>query len=98
MHLTRHRLVALVAACALAVSAAVYAAHGLADRNHEHTHCDLCVHLSGTAGSPALLAVVVGMPLLAFTAVRVLAGVRLVASSPRGPHSSRGPPRNFLVH
>ncbi|HYL71878.1 MAG TPA: hypothetical protein VEY89_11310 [Candidatus Dormibacteraeota bacterium] len=91
MHLARHRLVALVAACALAVSAAVYAAHGLADRDHAHTHCDLCVHLSGTAGTPALLAVL-GKPLLVLTAVRVPPGVRLVASSPRGPHSARGPP------
>jgi hypothetical protein len=96
MHLARHRLVALVAACALAVSAAVYAAHGLADRNHEHTHCDLCVHLSGTAGSAALVAVV-GKPLLMLTAVRVLAGVRLVAADPRGAHSSRGPPLLFLL-
>ena len=97
MHLARHRLVALVAACALAVSAAVYAAHGLADRDHGHTHCDLCVHLSGTAGSPAVVGVV-GKPLLVFTPVRVLSGVRLVARAPRGPHSSRGPPLLLLVH
>ena len=89
--LARNRLIAWVATCALIVSAAVYAAHGLADRDHEHTHCDLCVHLSGTAGSAALLAVVC-KPHLIVTAVRVLEGVRLVASSPRGPHTSRGPP------
>jgi hypothetical protein len=93
--LARNRLIAWVAACALIVSAAVYAAHGLADRDHEHTHCDLCVHLGGTAGSPPLAAVI-GKPLLISHAPHLPQGVRLAARAPRGAHGARGPP-SFLL-
>ena len=59
----RNRLVAVVAAITLIVGLCAYSAHGFADRAHENGHCDLCVHFSGAAGSPAH-AVVVGKPVL----------------------------------
>jgi hypothetical protein len=62
-HFRRNRLVAFVAAIVLIVAAAGYSAHGFGDRTHENGHCDLCLHFSGTAGSPAQ-AVVVGKPVL----------------------------------
>ncbi len=58
MHaLRRRRWVALCAALALILCTALYSAHGLGDRAHEHEHCDLCVHLGGNAGSAAPLKV-----------------------------------------
>ncbi len=88
--LRRNRLVALVATCALIVCSAVYASHGLSDRGHEHEHCDLCVHFSGSAGSPGQAKVVgkAGLVVLAvFTAPSVLLPVpaRARAHLPRGP-------------
>jgi hypothetical protein len=62
--LFRIRLVAFVAALTLIVALGAYSAHGFGDRGHDNGHCDLCVHFSGTAGSPAQ-ATVVGKPVLA---------------------------------
>jgi hypothetical protein len=61
--LFRIRLVAFVAAITLIVALGAFSAHGFGDRAHENGHCDLCVHFSGTAGSPAQ-ATVVGKPVL----------------------------------
>jgi hypothetical protein len=61
--LRRNRLVALVAAVTLIVALGAYSAHGFLDRVHDNGHCDLCVHFSGTAGSPAA-ASIVGKPVL----------------------------------
>ncbi|HEY6926505.1 MAG TPA: hypothetical protein VI653_23680 [Steroidobacteraceae bacterium] len=61
--LRRNRLVALIAAITLIVGLCAYSAHGFLDRVHENGHCDLCVHLSGTAGSAAH-ASVIGKPVL----------------------------------
>ena len=88
----RNRLVALVAACALIVCSAVYSAHGLNDRGHEHEHCDLCVHFSGSAGSPAQ-AKVVGRPSLVVRALLTLPSVLLPVPAPLRAHLPRGPPR-----
>jgi len=49
----RNRLLALVAAGMLIACSAVYSAHALADRSHQYSHCDVCVHFGGCAGSPA---------------------------------------------
>jgi hypothetical protein len=87
----RNRLVALVAACALIVCSAVYSAHGLSDRGHEHEHCDLCVHFSGSAGSPAQ-AQVVGKPVIVVRAILTLPLALLLVPHPRGAHLPRGPP------
>jgi hypothetical protein len=87
----RQRLVALAATIALLVSTAVFAAHGLAERGHEHTHCDLCVHFSGTAGS-ASTAKVIGKPVLVVRALPVRPEVILPVRSPVGAHLPRGPP------
>ena len=59
----RNRLVALLAACTLIACTAVYSAHALGERSHEHAHCDLCVHFGGSAGSPAQ-SKAVGKPVL----------------------------------
>jgi hypothetical protein len=92
MGLRRNRLIALVAACALIACAAVYSAHGLDDRAHEHSHCDLCVHLSGTAGAP-LAAAVIGKPVLVIRAQPARAALLLPTRSPLGAHLPRGPPQ-----
>ena len=87
----RNRLVALVAACALIVCSAVYSAHGLSDRGHEHEHCDLCVHFSGSAGSPAQAKVAVKSALVV-RAILVRPQILLPVRSPVGAHLPRGPP------
>ena len=87
----RNRLLALVAACALIACAAVYSAHGLTERSHEHSHCDLCVHFSGSAGSPAH-AKAVGKPLLVVRVAASRPQIVLPTRSPVGNHLPRGPP------
>jgi hypothetical protein len=84
--------VALAATCALIVCSAVYSAHGLGDRAHEHEHCDLCVHFSGSAGSPAQ-AKVVGQPALVARALLALPSVLLLpVPTAFRAHLPRGPP------
>ena len=89
----RNQLVALCAAFALIVCAAVYSAHGLGDRGHEHEHCDLCVHFSGSAGSPAQVKIV-GKPVLIVRLAPIPAGRLVAARPPAGLHLPRGPPLN----
>jgi hypothetical protein len=89
--LRRNRLVALLAAFTLIVCAAVYSAHGLGDRAHEHEHCDLCVHFGGSAGSPAQ-AQIIGKPVFVARIPATPAGVVLPTRSPVGEHLPRGPP------
>jgi hypothetical protein len=87
----RNLLIALVAAIMLIGATGVYSAHGFGDRDHDNGHCDLCVHFSGTAGSPGH-AVVVGKPVLV---VRIpLTPPTLILSHRResGAHLPRGPP------
>ena len=91
--LSRNRLVAFIAAITLVVGLYAYSAHGFGDRAHENGHCDLCVHFSGAAGSPAQ-ATVVGKPILAVRVplerpIVVRASRRLVRTQlPRGPPAS----------
>jgi len=88
--LRRNRLVALIAAVTLIVGLYAYSAHGFGDRVHENGHCDLCVHFSGTAGSPAQ-AFPVGKPVLVVRAPVERRAVtpnvrrRVVSLLPRGP-------------
>jgi hypothetical protein len=91
----RHnRLVALLAALTLTVALCVYSAHGLADRGHENGHCDLCVHFSGTAGSPAQ-ATVVGKPILAVRTPIERPGIIRSARRRVGTQLPRAPPDSF---
>ncbi|HEY0767807.1 MAG TPA: hypothetical protein VGD47_07595 [Steroidobacteraceae bacterium] len=92
----RKSLVAFAATCALMVCAAVYSAHGVADRTHEHSHCDLCVHFSGTAGSPAHAAAV-GKPVLVVRVAPTRAEIILPTRSPLGVNLPRGPPLGLSV-
>lgn len=87
----RNQLVALFATCALIVCTAVYSAHGLGDRGHEHEHCDLCVHFSGSAGSPAQ-AQVIGKPVLVVRTPTIRLQTLRPTRSPLGAHLPRGPP------
>jgi hypothetical protein len=87
----RNQLVAIFATLALIVCAAVYSAHGLGDRGHEHEHCDLCLHFSGSAGAPAQVKIV-GKPVLAGRLAAIPAGLVLAARPPGGLHLPRGPP------
>ncbi len=88
----RPQLVAVLATLALIISAAVYSAHGLGDRAHEHEHCDLCVHFSGSAGAPAQVKII-GKPVLVCRLAALPAGLVLPAGPPGGLHLPRGPPR-----
>jgi hypothetical protein len=87
----RNQLVAIFATFALIVCAAVYSAHGLGDRAHEHEHCDLCVHFSGSAGAPAQVKIV-GKPVLVCRLAALPASLVLAARPPGGLHLPRGPP------
>jgi len=91
MGLRCNRWVALFAACALIACSAVYAAHGIGDRAHEHAHCDLCGHFSGSAGAPAQ-AKIAGKPVLVVRLIAPAAATVFVARSPVGAHLPRGPP------
>jgi len=91
--LRRNRLVAFIAALTLIIGLCAYSAHGFGDRVHENGHCDLCIHLSGSAGSPAQ-AFLVGKPVLVVqapierrTVVRY-ARRRVPSLLPRGPPDS----------
>lgn len=92
--LRRNRLLALLAACALIVCASAYSAHGLADQTHQHSHCDLCVHFSGSAGSPAQPKVL-GKPVLVSRVTPSRREIVLPTRSPVGNHLPRGPPLLF---
>lgn len=94
--LRRSQLVALAAACALALSTAVYSAHGLAVGGQEHVHCDLCVHFSGTAGSPPPPAVL-AKPVLVVRVLPARPQVLLPVRSPLGMHLPRGPPHSAFA-
>ncbi len=92
----RNRLVAFIAALTLIVGLGAYSAHGLSERGHDNGHCDLCVHFSGTAGSPAH-ATVVGKPVFA---VRVpLERPEIIRSARRkvGIHLPRAPPASLAL-
>jgi hypothetical protein len=85
-----------LAAWALVLGTAVYSAHGLGDRDHEHAHCDLCVHFSGSAGSP-LPPAVVGKPVLAVRVVPVQPTILVPFRSPLDRYRPRGPPHSSLA-
>jgi hypothetical protein len=87
----RNRLLALVAACTLIACSAMYSAHGLSDRSHEHGHCDVCVHLSGSGGSSPH-AVAIGKPILVVRVAPTRPEIILPTRSPVGNHLPRGPP------
>ena len=89
--LPRNRLIVLLTACALIACAAVYSAHGLDDRNHEHSHCDLCLHFSGSAGSPAK-ATLASKPVLTVRVAPAPPELFIPTRSATGEHLPRGPP------
>jgi hypothetical protein len=89
--LPRNRLIVLITAFALIACAAVYSAHGLGDRNHEHSHCDLCVHFSGSAGSPAK-ATLASKPVLVVRVAPTPPQLCLPTRSVAGRNLPRGPP------
>jgi hypothetical protein len=88
----RHQLIALLAAVALLFCGVLYAGHGLGDRSHEHEHCDLCVHLAGTAGTPAA-AKAVGRPAPVAWVAAAPAAQGVLPSYPTGLYLSRAPPQ-----
>jgi hypothetical protein len=96
MALDRNRLIAFAAACTLIVCSAVYSAHRAYERTHGQTHCDLCVHFSGSAGAPAP-AKVVGKPPLVVHAAPAPAQLLLPARPLLGLPLPRGPPASLTV-
>ena len=94
--LLRIRLVAFFAAITLIVALSAYGAHGYAERGHDDGHCELCVHFSGTAGSPAHVTIV-GKPVLT---VRVpLERPEIILSARRrvGTQLPRAPPAGLAL-
>ena len=89
--LRRNRLAAVLAACALIACSAAYSAHGLGDRSHEHSHCDVCVHFSGCGGSPPHAAAI-SKPVLVVRVAPTRREIILPTRSPVGNHLPRGPP------
>ncbi|HVW67678.1 MAG TPA: hypothetical protein VHB68_01830 [Steroidobacteraceae bacterium] len=89
--LRHNRLVAFIAALTLIVALCAYSSHGYGERGHDNGHCDLCVHFSGAAGSPAQVTVV-GKPILVVRAP--VTRPELIRSERRhvGNHLPRGPP------
>jgi hypothetical protein len=87
----RNRLVALIAAITLIVGLGAYSAHGFGARDHDNAHCDLCVHFSGTAGSPAK-ATLAGKPVLAVRLAPERPGIIRSARRKVGIHLPRAPP------
>ncbi len=89
--LRNNRLVAFIAALTLIAALCVYSSHGFAERGHDNGRCDLCVHFSGTAGSPAQVTVV-GKPVLVVRAP--VTRPEVIRSERRrvGSHLPRGPP------
>jgi hypothetical protein len=92
----RHnRAVALFALIALFFATTAYVAHGyehdISSSSHAVAHCDLCLHFSGTAGTPAAPEVV-GKPPLEARAPAV-AEIHDVYPQPHPTnHLPRGPP------
>jgi hypothetical protein len=91
MRFRRNRLVAFVATIALIAAAGVYSAHGFGDRVHDNVHCDLCVHFSGTAGSP-VHAAAAGKPVLVVRAPLARPQSILPVRRKAGTHLPRAPP------
>jgi hypothetical protein len=89
----RIRLVAIIAALTLVVALGAFSAHGFAERGHDNGHCDLCVHFSGTAGSPAQ-ATVVGKPVLVVRAPVTRPEIIRSARRRVGTQLPRAPPAN----
>jgi hypothetical protein len=84
-------LFALCTTIALIVATAVYSQHALGQPQHDHGHCDLCLHLGGAAGTPHSLAAV-GKLVLATTQVRLAHAFALPARRIVNPQQPRGPP------
>lgn len=85
-------MLVLCAAIALIAATSLYARHALDRPDHAHEHCDLCLHLGGTAGTPSSPAIA-GKPVLATHAVRVASEVTPAQRRIAGLHLPRGPPR-----
>jgi hypothetical protein len=94
--LRRNRLVVLLTACALIACSAVYAAHDIGYGGHVRTHCDLCSHFSGSAGSPAS-AKVAGKPVLIVRVAPLRTELPRIIRSPLGPYLPRGPPSSLAA-
>jgi hypothetical protein len=84
-------MLALAAACALIACSAVYSAHGVDDRSHQNSHCDVCVHFGGCAGSPPQTAAI-SKPVLVVRVAPARPDIILPTRSPVGNHLPRGPP------
>ena len=91
MSTRRNRLVAIIAALTLIVALSAFSAHGFGSGGHDNDHCDLCVHFSGTAGSPAQITVA-GKPVLVVRAPIERPEIVRPARRRVGTQLPRGPP------
>jgi hypothetical protein len=92
----RNRLIAIIAAFTLIVALGAFSAHGFGGGGHDNDHCDLCVHFSGTAGSPAQVTVV-GKPVLVVRAPIERLGILRGARRRVGTQLPRGPPDSLAL-
>ena len=91
---SRHpRLIALLALVALFFATTAYVAHGFQDGTvqHNNAQCDLCLQLSGSAGTPADTALVSKPPLVVVRTTPI-AFPALPAERQDADHLPRGPP------
>lgn len=84
-------LLVLCAAIALITATGMYSRHALDRPNHNHEHCDLCLHLGGAAGTPSSLTIP-GKPVLATTGVTLRRSITVPQRRIAGLHLPRGPP------
>jgi hypothetical protein len=91
---SRRYVTALIAAIALIAVSALHSRHDLGNRLHEQQgHCDLCLHLSGTAGSPACPALL-GKPVLVVRVVLTPEEILVHSRRKAGIYLPRGPPHS----
>jgi hypothetical protein len=89
-------LLVLCTAIALIVASAVYSQHALGQPQHDHGHCDLCLHLGGTAGTAPTLSVP-GKAAPVTAVVRLAPELDLPARRIARPQQPRGPPAPFRL-
>ena len=87
------RILVAVMMLAFCFATTVYAAHvhEKTVRSGAVTHCEVCLHLSGTAGAPAPPSLAGFAPVVTFEAIAWPVQVFVSAHRPRA-HRSRAPP------
>lgn len=86
----RRGLVVAIAALGLLLASGLWSGHGYV-RSHGHDHCDLCLHLGGTAPTPKA-GTPVRAPFVQLATTGVVPDTPLNPSHTATAHRPRGPP------